>query len=83
MNERIKELAGQAREYARDYVAECKHYGYYSYYMEHNELEVKFEEKFSELIVRECAEVAWEHWLEDQDSSAEAPILKHFNVLSE
>jgi hypothetical protein len=51
MNERIKLLAEQARTYARDYVADCKHYGYY---MEHNELEVKFEEKFAELIVREC-----------------------------
>jgi hypothetical protein len=51
MNERIKELAEQARQYAREYVADCKHYGHY---MEHNELEVKFEEKFAELIVREC-----------------------------
>ena len=51
MNERIKELAEQARKYARDYVADCKHHGHY---MEHNELEEKFEEKFAELIVREC-----------------------------
>jgi len=54
MNERIKELAEQARKYARDYVADCKHYGHY---MEHNELEVKFEEKFAELIVRECLNI--------------------------
>ena len=53
MNERIDELVTQARKYARDYVADCKHYGHY---MEHNELEVKFEEKFAELIVRECAD---------------------------
>ena len=51
MNERIRELAEQARKYARDYVAECKHYGYY---MEHNEYELRFEGKFAELIVREC-----------------------------
>jgi tRNA U38,U39,U40 pseudouridine synthase TruA len=51
MNERIRELAEQAREYASDYVADSKHYGYY---MEHNELEIKFKEKFAELIVREC-----------------------------
>ena len=51
MNERIQQLAEQARAYARDYVADCKHYGHY---MEHNELEVKFEEKFAELIVAEC-----------------------------
>ena len=54
MNERIKELADQARKYARDYVADCKHYGHY---MEHNELDVRFEEKFAELIVRECMQV--------------------------
>ena len=54
MNERIQALAEQARKYARDYVADCKHYGHY---MEHNELEVKFEEKFAELIVRECVQV--------------------------
>jgi hypothetical protein len=54
MNEQIKELAEQAREYACDYVADCKHYGYY---MEHNELEIKFEEKFAELIVKECADI--------------------------
>ena len=52
MNERIRELAEQARKYARDYVAECKHYGHY---MEHNEYELRFEEKFAELIVEECA----------------------------
>jgi hypothetical protein len=28
MNERIRELAEQARQYASDYVADCKHYGY-------------------------------------------------------
>lgn len=48
---RIQELVEQARKYARDYVADCKHYGHY---MEHNELEVKFEEKFALLIVKEC-----------------------------
>ena len=51
MNERIRELAEQARKYARDYVADCKHYGYY---MEHNEYELRFEEKFTELIILEC-----------------------------
>ena len=55
MNERIRELTEQARKYARDYVAECKHYGHY---MEHNEYDLRFEEKFAELIVRECATLA-------------------------
>jgi len=52
MNERIKELAEQAREYARQHVADCRTYGYY---MEHNEEQVQFEKKFAELIVQECA----------------------------
>lgn len=51
MNEQIKELAEQARKYARDHVVECKQHGYY---MEHNEYELRFEEKFAELIVQEC-----------------------------
>ena len=51
MNERIRELAEQARKYARDYVTECKHYGHY---MEHNEYELRFEEKFAELILKQC-----------------------------
>ena len=52
MNERITQLAEQARKYARDYVSDCKHYGYY---MEHNEYDLQFEKKFAELIVNECS----------------------------
>jgi hypothetical protein len=77
MNERIKELADQARQYARDHVADCKHYGYY---MEHNELEVKFEEKFAELIVRECVEVVkWTPSLYSNDEYVKN-IKTHFGV---
>jgi hypothetical protein len=74
MNERIRELAEQAREYASDYVADSKHYGYY---MEHNELEIKFEEKFAELIVRECITV-----LDENDGALHHTELlkKHFGV---
>ena len=78
MNERIRELAEQAREYASDYVADCKHYGYY---MEHNELEIKFEEKFAELIVRECAQ-----FVEDKfdfigdEIIVKEKMLEHFGV---
>jgi hypothetical protein len=76
MNERIQQLAEQARAYARDYVADCKHYGHY---MEHNELEVKFEEKFAELIVKECANRAtWAHDTGEKDIGGE--VLKHFGV---
>jgi len=72
MNERIRELAEQAREYASDYVADSKHYGYY---MEHNELEIKFEEKFAELIVQECIIV-----LDENDGATHHTELlkKHF-----
>jgi len=55
MNDRIKELSSRARDYAREYVADCKQYGYY---MEHNEYDLQFEAKFAELIVKECAEIA-------------------------
>lgn len=80
MNERLKQLAEQARKYARDYVAECNHYGYV---MEHNELEVRFEEKFAELVIEECMSVAdlpndlsgrWDHLLPSE------VIAKHFGV---
>lgn len=54
MNERILELAEQAKDHARKYVADCNHYGYY---MEHNEYDIRFAEKFAELIVKECVEV--------------------------
>jgi hypothetical protein len=54
MNERINELSSRARDYAREYVADCKQYGYY---MEHNEYDLQFEAKFAELIVKECAQV--------------------------
>ena len=70
MNERTKELTEQARKYARDYVAECKHYGHY---MEQNEYELRFEEKFVELVVRECALQCVHN--EDMDR-----ILEHFGV---
>ncbi len=53
MNERIKELALQAKEYATTrhpvstLVLNVDHY--------------LFEQQFAELIVRECAQVAWQH----------------------
>lgn len=56
MNERIKELAEQARKYARDQVAECKHYGYYTESLD-DVYETEFEERFAELIVKECCNV--------------------------
>ena len=73
MNERIKKLVEQARKYARDYVTECKHY---AHYMEHNEYELRFEEKFAELIVRECADVAWMNTPETEE-------LEYSNLISD
>lgn len=81
MNERIRELAEQARKYARDYVTECKHYGHY---MEHNEYELRFEEKFAELIVRECAQVAhnkqYKHSPAHTVGDCATAIKEHFGV---
>ena len=76
MNERIRELAEQARKYARDYVAECKHYGHY---MEQNEYELRVEQKFAELIVRECALVV--HKKIGPKSALN--VLEHFGVEEE
>jgi hypothetical protein len=54
MNERIKELSKQAKEYAREQVEELKYYGHY---MEHNEFDLRFEQKFAELLIKECANI--------------------------
>jgi len=54
----IQELSEQAKKYARSHVADCERYGYY---MEDNEFQLRFEEKFAELIVNECIKCAeWE-----------------------
>jgi len=75
MNERIRELSSQARDYARGYVAECKQYGYY---MEHNEYDLQFEAKFAELIIKECADYA-EYQLQIGGTNADK-IKQHFGV---
>jgi hypothetical protein len=78
MNERIKALALQAREYARSHVADCCRFGYY---MEYNELDIKFEQKFAKLIVQECQTVV--EWAISVDSTINrVPVLikEHFGV---
>jgi hypothetical protein len=76
MNERIKELAVQAKEYARSHVADCRRFGYY---MEYNEYELRFEKKFAELIVKECANRAT--WAQDTGAAdIGGEVLKHFGV---
>jgi len=83
MNERIRKLSEQARKYARDYIADCKHYGHY---MEHNELDVRFEEKFAELIVQECAGLFPNVYVEIENEYGHTPVIaadyikKHFGV---
>jgi hypothetical protein len=52
MNERIKELALQARKYAQQYVNESV----IPYGKTASEFRRIFESKFAELIVRECAD---------------------------
>ena len=87
MNKRIQELAEQAKDYARKHVEECRHY---NHYMEHNEYELRFEEKFAELIVRECMttvlkESKW-YWDKDEWESSNAiqnaarRLKEHFGV---
>jgi len=73
MNERIRELAEQARDYAE--------------YVTPQGLEWfdNFKEKFAELIVRECADIANEQFsaasgLNDRDSWTAAEIKKRFGV---
>jgi hypothetical protein len=78
MNERIRKLSLQAREYARSHVADCRRFGYY---MEYNELDIKFEQKFAELIVQECQTVV--EWAISVDSTINrVPVLikEHFGV---
>ena len=70
MNERIKELAEQAKDYA----------DYYSMLSDSAEQEI-FTEKFAELIVRECG-VALSPMLRDMVSRGQAfdLIKEHFGV---
>ena len=80
MDNLIQQLSNRAKEYARDYILDAKQYGYYT---EENEFEIRFEKKFAELIVRDCAFVA-----NDSNSSKNRPvgtsvgdvILEHFGV---
>ena len=58
MNERIKELAEQARDWGY-----AEHSGYTA--------QLLFEQKFAELIVRECATLAYD---------GPGGILEHFGV---
>lgn len=77
MNERIYDLAEQAEIGANELIdKDGKHPSQYPRY---------FAEKFAELIVRECADIANKQFtaatgLDDRDSWTAAEIKKHFGV---
>ena len=69
MNERIRELAEQASHQSPDGYPVTIPYS------------KDFVKKFAELIVRECATVAFDDWCEGtNEESSEMAILKHFGI---
>ena len=71
MNERIQKLAEQARQYAIEKIENSQDPAEWSTAM--------FEQKFAELIVRECASVVKKEM--DYDANwCDDKILKHFGV---
>ena len=72
MNERIKEFEDQASQYASRETTDL------------DEWEFIFRKKFAELIVKECAKVAWYHTPDTEELEyshlIEDEILKHFGV---
>jgi hypothetical protein len=68
MNERIRELARQADAYAWQQIDEGADYDTQPQF---------FAEKFAELIVRECADVAF---LEANSRKTQRAVLQHFGV---
>jgi hypothetical protein len=76
----IDELASQAKSYARDYIAECKVYGYT---IEHDEYTVRFQQKLAELIVQQCCSIDFQARLGVSEQSAReirALIENHFGI---
>ena len=72
MNERIRKLAiGCAIQLDWDFPSDPKEYTFSSVGVE----------KFAELIVRECAKVAFDDWCDGtNEGSSQIAILKHFGV---
>jgi hypothetical protein len=67
MNERIFELAEQARRYANEYVDD--------------EVESQYQLKFAELMIMECAKTIWSAYSVDHKPMiAIAKICKEFNI---
>lgn len=77
MNKLVERLSSEAAQYARDYVAECKHYGYW---MEPNEYDIQYRDKLLELFVTECVKVCrgiGEYAMEQES----APLTSNGTVL--
>ena len=72
MNERIRELEQQAEKFVMSIPAS----------LDINEHTAVFNEKFAELIVRECADIACEHMElnEGTDYNIGSKIKQHFGV---
>jgi hypothetical protein len=80
MDNLIQQLSNRAKEYARDYILDAKQYGYYT---EENEFEIRFEKKFAELIIRECAGLPFRntaHVTTDGEIAVSDVILEHFGI---
>ena len=71
MNERFRELARQADAWARDIVPDLREIPVYNRIRD---------EKFAELIVRECCNIADEVERADMDSYVSKYIKAHFGV---
>ena len=71
MNDRIRELAKQASDYAR---GESD----YGYFTDSDEFNIQFEHKFAQLIVQECVDIADEY--DAAGSTIVSRIKKHFGV---
>ena len=78
MNERIKQLAVQTQEYANQQWVDA---GFPNWEIYHETLAEDHNKKFAELIIRECAQVSFDHRCNGTNKdSAEMSILKHFGV---
>ena len=81
MNKRIKLLADQAEDYA---TAEYEKWIPTPDFSGIPHIRKIFNEKFAELIVRECGNVAWRHTPETEDLEyshlIKDKILEHFGV---
>lgn len=77
MNERIKELAEQARLHARKHVSDDVSLGYHE---KAGVFQQQFESKFAELIIRECSRIAKVNQAEDMGWDIGEILLEHFGV---